>query len=197
MRKYSSNLAFVDLLFNLLIGFCCLFIIAFLLINPIAKQGTIDPPVKMMIEMTWDNESQNDIDLYLKGPDGGVIFYANKQNGYITLKRDDLGYANDTYIVNGKTFTVKRNYEIITLTDLPDGDYVLNVHHFSNRSPAVVEEVFVKLTNLAYFNVAFDSSAALWPRQQKTMAAFRVKDNKVVEIRDDIQVQLRTGGFGP
>ena len=31
MRRYSSNLAFVDLLFNLLVGFTSLFVIAFLL----------------------------------------------------------------------------------------------------------------------------------------------------------------------
>ena len=34
MRKYSSNLAFVDLLFNLLVGFTSLLLLAFLLINP-------------------------------------------------------------------------------------------------------------------------------------------------------------------
>lgn len=44
MRKYSSNLAFVDLLFNLLIGFASLFVIAFLMINPIAKTGAVTPP---------------------------------------------------------------------------------------------------------------------------------------------------------
>ena len=44
MRKYSSNLAFVDLLFNLLVGFTSLFIIAFLMINPIAKDGEVTPP---------------------------------------------------------------------------------------------------------------------------------------------------------
>ena len=33
-RKFHSNLAFVDLLFNLLVGFTSMFILAFLLINP-------------------------------------------------------------------------------------------------------------------------------------------------------------------
>lgn len=56
MKKYSSNLAFVDLLFNLLVGFTCLFIIAFLMINPISKKGVVEPPVKLMIEMRWDKE---------------------------------------------------------------------------------------------------------------------------------------------
>ena len=42
MRKYSTNLGFVDLLFNLLVGFVSLLLIAFLLINPIADDGKID-----------------------------------------------------------------------------------------------------------------------------------------------------------
>ncbi len=37
-RRQGSNLAFNDLLFNVLIGFVMLFVIAFLLINPIAKK---------------------------------------------------------------------------------------------------------------------------------------------------------------
>ena len=115
MRKYSSNLAFVDLLFNLLVGFTSLFVIAFLLINPIAKQGVVDPPVKVMFEISWDDKSYHDIDLYLKGPDNQVVYYANKSNGYITLKRDDLGFQTDTYEVNGKIEIVERNYEITTM----------------------------------------------------------------------------------
>ena len=40
-RRQGSNLAFNDLLFNVLIGFVMLFVIAFLLINPIAKKADI------------------------------------------------------------------------------------------------------------------------------------------------------------
>ena len=131
MRKYSSNLAFVDLLFNLLVGFTSLFVIAFLLINPIAKQGVVDPPVKVMFEISWDDKSYHDIDLYLKGPDNQVVYYANKSNGYITLKRDDLGFQTDTYEVNGKIEIVERNYEITTMSSLPDGYYIVNVHFYA------------------------------------------------------------------
>lgn len=192
MRKYSSNLAFVDLLFNMLVGFTCLFVIAFLLINPIAKQGTIDPPVKLMIEMSWDDDSHNDIDLYVKGPDGRPVYYANKENGYITLKRDDLGLRNDTYIVNGQEVMVKRNYEIITLTDLPDGDYVINIHHFSTRGGP--EEVSVKVTNLARFGVVFDGNATVSSKQEHTMIVFQIRNGEIIKVRSDIQVKLRGRG---
>lgn len=189
MRKYSSNLAFVDLLFNLLVGFTCLFVIAFLLINPIAKNGVVDPPIKLMVEMTWDDNSSADIDLYVMGPDRVPVFYANKENGYITLKRDDLGLVSDKYEVNGKRVTVKRNYEIITLTDLPDGDYVINIHHFSSRSGP--EEVKVRVTNIQRYGIVSDSNFTISSKQEHTMIVFQVKNGIITNLRDDIQIKIR------
>jgi len=196
MRKYSSNLAFVDLLFNLLVGFTCLFIIAFLLINPIAKSGTIDPPVRLIVEASWDDKSSADVDLYVRGPDGAIIYYGNKENGYITLKRDDLGALNDRYVVNGKAVIVERNYEITSMTDLPDGDYVVTVHNFStNTGP---EEVNIRITNLAHFAVAYEGSVVINNREEATVVVFQIRDNQVVSIRTDIEVKLRvTAGRAP
>lgn len=196
MRRYSSNLAFVDLLFNLLVGFTCLFVIAFLLINPIAKSGSIDPPIKFLYEMTWDDDSWEDIDFYVKGPHGKVIWYGNRENGYLTLKRDDLGQKNDMYEVNGRRVIVRSNYETVTAVDLPDGDYVVNVHYFSDRNSGPVE-VTVKLTNIAKFGVVFEGTVTLSPRQEQTVIVFRVVDGNVVDMRDDVQVRLRGSPEAP
>ena len=194
MRRYSSNLAFVDLLFNLLVGFTSLFVIAFLLINPIAKNGVVDPPIRFMIELSWDDESHNDMDLYLKGPDGKTVFYSHKANGYITLKRDDIGAQSDTFTLNGKTVTVSRNYEITTMTSLPDGDYVVNVHFYSKRDAVFnVQEVNVRVTDLQPYSVVFEGTTKLEKFQERTLLVFRVKDGQVVDKRTDVQVQLRRG----
>ena len=192
MRKYSSNLAFVDLLFNLLVGFTSLFVIAFLLINPIAKNGIVDPPIRFMIEMTWNDESGNDMDLYFKGPTGNTVSYGNKENGYITLKRDDIGFQTDTYTVNGETVVTYRNYEIITTTALPDGDYVLNVHFFSKRSDNFKEEVQIRVTNLQPYDIVYEGSLTVALRQEQTVLVFRVENGKIVDKRTDVQVKLRT-----
>lgn len=192
MKKYSSNLAFVDLLFNLLVGFTCLFVIAFLLINPIAKKGVVDPPIKFMVEMKWNDKSENDIDLYVKGPAGKVVYYANRDEGYINLKRDDLGLDNDTYTLNGNLVKVYRNYEITTMTSLPDGEYIINVHFFAKRKKgAEIENVEVKITNLSPFITVHDSTVKLQMRQERTVLTFTVKDGRIQSKRDDIQVSLR------
>lgn len=189
MRKYSSNLAFVDLLFNLLVGFTSLFVIAFLLINPIAKSGVIDPPVRLIIEMRWDDNSPRDIDLHVRGPDGNVVNFLRRTNGYITLKRDDVGIAGESYIVNGEEVTVFRNYEVTTMTDLPDGDYVVSVHYYS--ASGFIEDVNVSITEIQPFTSHYEGSVELGPRQEKTIAVFRVVDGVVTDVRTDVEVKLR------
>ena len=47
--RYRSSFGFIDLLFNMLIGFVFLFMLAFLLINPVAKKETIKPKAEYFI----------------------------------------------------------------------------------------------------------------------------------------------------
>ncbi len=189
MRKYSSNLAFVDLLFNLLVGFTSLFVIAFLLINPISKTGEVDPPVKMIIEMTWDNNSDADIDLHLRGPDLSWVYFGAKDNGYASLERDDLGWNSDTFVVNGEEVIVKRNYEVISVVLLPEGEYVINVHYFS-REP-VPEEVTVTVTTIGPYKVVYEGTVTLRARQQETVVSFVVNEKgKIVDVNTEVQIPL-------
>jgi uncharacterized protein YfaP (DUF2135 family) len=195
MRKYSSNLAFVDLLFNLLVGFTSLFVIAFLLINPIAKKGIVDPPVILMVEMEWNDYSELDMDLYIQGPDGIPVYYGNKSNGYITLKRDDVGTRGDIFVINGESTTVYRNYEITTMTALPDGDYIINVHYFSAAGEG--QEVRVRMTGIQPFQVYYEGSVHLTRRKEATVIVFKVRSGKITDIRNDVPVKLRVGGMAP
>ena len=64
-QRYKTSFGFIDLLFNLLVGFTFMFILAFMLINPIAKKHELDPKAEYLIIMTWDNKSIGDIDIGL------------------------------------------------------------------------------------------------------------------------------------
>ena len=192
MRKYSSNLAFVDLLFNLLVGFTSLFILSFLMINPISKDGEVTPPVKAFVEIEWDEDSDRDIDLFVKGPTGNTVFYASKENGYIVLERDDLGKANDTYTLNGESITVRRNYEIVNFTDLPPGEYVINVLYFSSQGDPLSVKFNVR-TLSPHLIIHSGEVENLSPRNERTLVSFVVgEDGKIIDINDDVQIPLAT-----
>jgi len=190
MRKYSSNLAFVDLLFNLLVGFTSLFIIAFLMINPISKQGQVDPPVMMMVQMRWDDSSVHDVDLWVESPNS-IVGFSNEESGYVSLDRDDLGLKNDTYVVNGEERKVLRNYEVVNFTALPDGEYTINIHMFSFKFVGE-EKVSVTVTMLSPYNEVWTGDIILKrAREEHTAITFVVVNGKVVDLNDKIQKPIR------
>lgn len=196
MRQFNTNLAFVDLLFNLLVGFTSLFVISFMLINPIAKSGVVEPPILLLAEATWPPESESDIDMYMRGPNGVTVYFANRDASYMVLERDDLGRSNDTYVVNGEEFVIKRNYEMISITALPPGEYVLNVHNFSRDGETIPVEVSLK--RLSPFSNLYNNTVYVDPRKETTVISFVVDINgEISDLRTDIAISLRSGRYGP
>ena len=62
-RSYGSQVAFIDLLFNTLVGFVFLFVMAFILINPIAKKSNVEIVAEFIVKINWPSDSPDDIDL--------------------------------------------------------------------------------------------------------------------------------------
>lgn len=190
MRKYSNNWVFIDLLFNLLVGFTSLFVLAFMLINPISKEASIDPPVVLTVEMSWNDKSDRDIDLYVRGPNGSIVYFGNKDGSYMYLDRDDLGTNNDTYTLNGEEVVVQRNFEMVTVSQLVPGEYVINVHYFSSKGGS--EIVDVRTTNISPYKIVSDRSVEILPREEKTIVSFYVEtDGTITDVRSDLDIFLR------
>ena len=101
-NRYGSNLSFNDVLFNALLGFVVLFVLALLLINPITKKSDIPAKAEILITLEWDDMASDDIDIWVQGPTGVPISFQNKTNGVMHLDRDDLGTTNDRIVVDGK-----------------------------------------------------------------------------------------------
>ena len=128
-ERYGSNLSFNDVLFNALLGFVVLFVLALLLINPITKKSDIPAKAEIMIIVEWDDESGDDIDTWVKGPlMGAPISFQNKHSGMMHLDRDDLGRTSDTMIIDGKKIVIKVNREVVTMRGIAAGDYYINIH---------------------------------------------------------------------
>ena len=133
IEKYKSNLAFTDLLFNILLGVFILYWLASLLINdPESKQ--IDTVAQALIILEWPDESGNDIDLWVRDPNGVIVGYQNRDAGNMSLERDDLGAANDIITLGGKQVKLKRNHEVITLRGFSPGKYMISVHYYRHAN---------------------------------------------------------------
>lgn len=133
--RFKSDLAFLDMLFNMTLAFAFLFLIAFLLINPPAPT---DPGVKLkaeyVITMSWPDEVMDDIDLWLMAPDGEKIMYKHRDGKFITLDRDDRGGPGDIITDDrAQTTWIKSNREMMTIRAVVPGRYVVACHVFSIR----------------------------------------------------------------
>lgn len=132
-RQFEQD-PFTDLLFNSLLAFTLLFLITILFLNPPAKKGIIDPKAEFIVTIKWDDSSPDDVDTWVKGPKGGVVWFRNSEVGLIHLDRDDRGIAKDSILVNGETIINPLNQEVVTIRGNVPGEYIFNVHYYNSKS---------------------------------------------------------------
>ena len=128
-----SGDAFTELLFNALLGFAMMFIIAFMLIQEPVADGNVDAKAEMLITATWPDGHPDDIDMLVEGPQGEVVWYHNRDGDLMHLDRDDRGLLADRVILDGKTVVNPINQEIITVRGLQVGEYVVNLMHYQSH----------------------------------------------------------------
>ena len=132
--RFKSSIGFIDLLFNILLGFAFLFIVAFLLIKPEAKKKDFDRRAEFVIILEWDHDALDDIDLHVQDPTGDRASFRLPRVNFMHLDKDDLGTRNDTIInADGTESTVEINREVITIRGIMPGEYIINAHYYSTR----------------------------------------------------------------
>lgn len=138
MTRYSCNTSLLDVLFNMLLAFAMLFIIAFALVRKDTPQKEADIKIEgdLLVTITWPSERDDDIDLWVRDPNGNIVFFSDRQAGLMYLDRDDVGFTNDTIAMpDGSLQRSIGNQEMVTVRGLQAGEFVFNVHAFRLREP--------------------------------------------------------------
>jgi hypothetical protein len=186
--RYRSNVAFIDLLFNILVGFVFLFVIAFILINPKAKQGDIVSPAQFLITMTWPNDLNEDMDLWIQDPAGNVVGFLSKDKGIMNLDRDDLGITNDEVTVNGERIKVLLNQEVISLRGIMPGEYFVSVHYYRHDATTkpITFNVTVAVTKINPYAIIYKQDKTFNTEGQiQNYYSFKIDNTGYVsEVRD-------------
>lgn len=154
-KNYHSNLSFLDLFLNTLVVFVFLFLISWLLINPVAKNKIIDTRSEFIITASWPDQSQDDVDLWIQDPLGNILFYARRDSEIMHLDRDDRGLINDIYVKkDGTKENIEINREVASIRGILSGEYTVNLHMFAKRDsteiPVVVEIIKVNPYELVH-----------------------------------------------
>lgn len=132
--RFRSTTGLNDLLFNLLIGFVFLFVVAFLLINPPTKKEDAPKKAEFLIIIEWEDNANDDVDLWVRDPNGTTVSFTNKTGGLLNLEKDDLGMSNDRWRKpDGTIVTIPINREVITMRGIVPGRYEVAAHIYSMK----------------------------------------------------------------
>ena len=123
MDRDDSSTIFLDVILLALAGFVCIAILLLPHINPPATVASgRDANESVIAEITWDNDQDADIDLWVKAPGDTAVGYSNKGGVFCNLLRDDLGSLADPLRINHE--------ETICRSLVTEGRYTVNAHAF-------------------------------------------------------------------
>jgi len=154
----GDGTAFRDVLFGVLGVLAAVVVILLLLPKhpEEAQNAQARSRGNIRVEVMWPDDYNVDIDTWGKAP-GTIasVGYSNKNGNILNLLRDDLGIYAD---VSG------RNYEIMHSRGLPAGEWIFNIHWFSNAAGKAQVSVDVIIT------ITKDDSSKSKERPQQIVA---------------------------
>ncbi len=196
-NRYFSSTAFIDLLFNIIVGVAFLFLIAFILINPVSKKHDVESKADFLIILNWDDKSNDDIDLWMRDPIGNIMSFKSKDVGFMHLDRDDLGARNDKVTMpDGTVKYITLNREIAALRGTLEGWYIVNLHVYRKNKMVDPEDgvskfipttTTVELIQVNPYRIKIMHELVLEKQGQEfTLFAFRLSDTgEVMETKKE------------
>ncbi|MGH6895368.1 MAG: hypothetical protein ACREJ5_02305 [Geminicoccaceae bacterium] len=183
-RRSEIGVGFTDLLFNALLGFVVMFVLAFLMINPIARTGAVDPKAEFLITLTWPDGRPEDVDLYVADPADNLVWFRQREAGLMHLDRDDLGQRNDVVEVAGRRIVNPLNQEVVSIRGIVPGEFVVNVHLYREHDGgAVPATVKVEKLNPRVELVFYGTVALVAQGDERTAVRFAVgADGRVRDV---------------
>lgn len=133
----DDGTVFRDLVMLTLLGFVTMVVLMLPhLAPPTAGQDSIAAPGNLIVEARWPDDVDVDVDLWVKAPDDRPVGYAHSNGLVFDLLRDDLGLERDG---------TRLNYEFAFSRGAPTGEYIVNIHLYSNRVLAASVPVDVRV----------------------------------------------------
>ena len=197
LHKGDEQDVFTDLLFNALLGFAFMFAIAFMLINSSEESGKIESKAEVLISVSWADSHPDDADAIVEDPQGGLVWYHNRDSGLMHLDRDDRGIFADKMNVNGAAISNPINQEIVTVRKLQPGEYVVNLLHYKANYPEPLEvDVKVEKLNPEVELIYYGTHNLQGVGDERTAVRFTVDGNKNIINVNQLTKRLLTRALG-
>lgn len=144
MNKVTS-IAFIDFISVMLNLFVVLTGLLITQVKIVEATGNLTQKAEIVATIDWPNNSTDDVDIWMKAPDGSILFYKNRAASVMTLDQDERG-TNPMVPYRQEVASIRGN--------LP-GIYIVQVTMFDKRmtDPTPVNATLTKL-NPTYENVS-------------------------------------------
>jgi hypothetical protein len=195
--KGDEQDVFTDLLFNALLGFAFMFAIAFMLINNSQDAGSVDTKAEVLISIQWPDNHPDDVDAVVEDPQGGLVWYHNRDSGLMHLDRDDRGNLADKITSKGEVISNPINQETVTVRGLQSGEYVINLLHYkSNYQEPLPVTVKVEKLNPSVELIYYGEHFLTGVGDEKTALRFIVDGQKNITDLNQFPKKLLTKALG-
>ena len=185
-RKFFTFKPFIDVLF------CCLLMlvaILFLLKTEEEQVKTRPPNVLYEVILTWDGESEDDLDIYVQASSGHTVSFNNREGGQgslISLDHDALGKRRNNSLATGQEGTVVNyNEEVVSFRGVVEGENIVTVHVYAKRDDKPVKATIKLIKIKPYKEVVTQEKEFTITGQEKTAFRFKTdKDGNILDINE-------------
>lgn len=174
-QTHASDTLFRDVLSLALLGFISVIVLLLPHISPEGVKNVSESPTpgNVIIEITWPNDLDADVDLWVKAPRDIAVGYSNKGGAIFNLLRDDLGKTMDLSSIN---------HESAYSRGVQAGEYVVNAHAYRidvKRPPpfdieAVISTKIISDGVTKIIPILFTKAQVRFQGQEITLARFEL-----------------------
>jgi hypothetical protein len=161
-------------MFDFLTVLVVFFLIIALTETPKATPPAIQTLGQYAVTASWRPGSNDDVDLYVRDPNGNIAYFDAQDVGQMHLEHDDLGTGTTGTITlsNGHTVVSKPNGERTVINGIVPGEYIVNVQMYA-KTDRTVTPVVVQLWELRGTDHLILSKTVTLARRGEQLTAFR------------------------
>ena len=135
--------------------------------------------------LTWDGESEDDLDLYVKAASGHTVSFNRREGGdgsLISLDHDALGLRNNFLPEGQQGVVTKFHEEVVSFRGVIEGENIVTVHVYAKRDESPTKGT-IKLIKIKPFKEVIVKER-IFKVVGEEITAFRFTTDKNGEIVD-------------
>ena len=146
------------------------------------------PNVLYEVILTWDGNSEDDLDLYVQAASGHTVSFNNREGGQgslISLDHDALGRHRNNNLGTLQGKVVDFNEEVVSFRGVTEGENVVTIHVYAKRDEKPTKAT-IKLIKIKPFKeVVVKEREFEVTGEEKIAFRFKTdKEGRVLEVNE-------------